>query len=132
MPGELKALNWVFPIGAILTIGGVFLYGLVERLSFGNTRVWWFSLLSETFFPALLIGSVLAIVGSFIERKRLLVKETRFRGIVCWAASAIAFLIFAMTGNVHGWTFTLIFPAFIGFVVGAVLLSKLGPGAPSA
>ncbi|MGA2095684.1 MAG: hypothetical protein ABSH39_05250 [Candidatus Acidiferrum sp.] len=88
--------------------------------------------MSETFIPALLIGSVLAILGSFIERKRLPVNATRFRGMICWAASAIAFLFFVIAGNVHRWTFTFILLAFIGFVAGAVLLSKWSPAAPSA
>jgi hypothetical protein len=43
----MKVLKWLFPIGAFLTVGGVFLYALVERLSFGDTRGWGYSLLSQ-------------------------------------------------------------------------------------
>jgi len=126
----MKVLKWFFPIGAFLTVGGVFLYALVERLSFGETRGWAYSLLSRTFFPALLIGAPFAIVGSFVERKRLSVKQTRFKGIICWCVSVISFLLFVTIGNVHGWTFTFVFPAFVGFVAGAVLLSKFSANNP--
>jgi hypothetical protein len=119
----MKVLKWLFPIGAFLTVGGVFLYALVEHLSFGDTRGWGYSLLSQTFFPALLIGAPFAIVGSFVERKRLSVNQARFKGIICWCVSVISFLLFVTIGNVHGWTFTFVFPAFVGFVAGAVLLS---------
>ena len=128
----MRALNVVFPIGATLTVGGVFLYALVERLSFGSTQDWWYSILSECFIPALLLGIMLAIAGSFIDRKRLPATQTRARGVLCWAVSGVSFLLFYTTGNVHGWTFTFIFPAFVGFIAGAVLLSKLTPRSPSA
>jgi len=127
MLDEMKAWNWVFPTGAILTVGGVFLYALVEHLSFGSTEGLGYAILSQSFFPALLLGTVLAIVGSFIDRKRLLVAETRTRGVLCWAASGVSFLLLVTTGNVHGWTFTFIFPAFVGFVAGSIFLSKLTP-----
>ena len=121
----MKVLKWLFPVGAILTVGGVFLYALVERLSFGDTQDWGYSIMSRTFFPALLVGTPLSIAGSFIERKRLPVKQTRLRGLICCGVSALSFLLFATIGNVHDWTFTFIFPAFVGFIAGAVLLSKL-------
>ena len=124
---EMRALNVVFPIGATLAVGGVFLYALVEHLSFGSTEGWGYSILSQSFFPALLLGTVLTIVGSFIERKRLPVTQSRARGMLCWTVSGISFLLLVTTGNVHGWTFTFIFPAFVGFVAGAVLLSKFTP-----
>jgi hypothetical protein len=127
MLDEMKAWNWVFPTGAILTVGGVFLYALVEHLSFGSTEGLGYAILSQSFFPALLLGTVLAIVGSFIDRKRLPVAETRARGVLCWATSGISFLLLVTTGNVHGWTFTFIFPVFVGFVAGSVFLSKLIP-----
>jgi hypothetical protein len=117
----MRALSVVFPIGATLTVGGVFLYALVEHLSFGSTQGWWYSILSESFFPALLLGTVLAIIGSFIDRRRLPVSQARVRGMLCWVISGISFLLLFTTGNVHGWTFTFIFPAFVGFVAGAVL-----------
>src|SRR3981081_332276 len=110
----MRALNVVFPIGAALTVGGVFLYAFVEHLSFGSTQDWLYSILSQSFFPALLLGTVLAIAGSFIDRKRLPVTQTRARGVLCWAMSGISFLLLITTGNVHGWTFTFIFPAFVG------------------
>jgi len=125
MLGEMKAWNWVFPTGAILTVGGVFLYALVEHLSFGGTEGLGYATLSKSFFPALLVGTVLAIVGSFIDRKRLPVAATRARGVFCWAASAVSFLLLVTIGNVHGWTFTFIFPAFVGLIAGSVFLSKL-------
>ena len=125
MFGEMKMWNWVFPTGAILTVGGVFLYALVEHLSFGSTEGLGYAILSQSFLPALLLGTVLAIVGSFVDRKRLPVTESRARGVLCWAASAVSFLLLETIGNVHGWTFTFIFPAFVGFVAGSVFLSKL-------
>jgi len=124
----MKILKWLFPIGAILTVGGVFLCAIWERL--GDTQGWGFSLLSESLFLALLIGAPLAIVGSFVERKRLSAKQTRFWGIICWGVSTVSFLLFVTVGNVHGWTFTFIFPAFVGFVAGAVLLSKFSENNP--
>jgi hypothetical protein len=127
----MKILKWLFPFGAILTVGGVFLYALVERLSFGDTRGWGYSVLSQSFLPALLIGAPSAIVGSFVERKRLSVKQTRVRGIICWGVSALSFLLLLTVGNVHGWTFTFIFPAFAGFVAGIILLSKFSANNPS-
>ena len=127
----MKVLKWLFPIGAFLTVGGVFLYALVERLSFGDTRDWGYSLLSQTFLPALLIGAPVAIVGSFVERKRLSVKQTRFKGMICWGVSVLSFLLFLTIGNVHGWTFTFIFPTVVGFIAGAVLLSKSSANNPS-
>jgi hypothetical protein len=128
----MKILKWLFPAVAMLTVGGVFLYALVERLSFGDTQNWGYSLLSQSFFPALLVGTPLAIAGSFVERKRLAVKQTRIRGIICWGISTLSFLLFITVGNVHGWTFTFIFPAFVGFVAGAILLSKFSPKNPSS
>jgi hypothetical protein len=122
---EMRALNWVFPTGAILTVGGVFLYALVENLSFGGTEDWGYAMLAQSFIPALLLGTLLAIVGSFLDRRRLPVTQTRTRGAICWFASAVSFLLLVKTGNVHGWTFAFIFPAFVGFIAGAVFLSKL-------
>jgi hypothetical protein len=128
---EMRALDVVFPIGATLTVGGVYFEALVEHLSFGSTGRWGYSILSQSFFPVLVLGTVLAIVGSFIDRKRLPVTQSRPRGILCWTVSGISFLLLVTTGNVHGWTFAFIFPAFVGFIAGAVLLSKFTPQ-PSA
>jgi len=120
----MSASRWVFPTGAILTIGGVVLCALLEWRSFGHTQDWEFAILSETFLPSLLLGTVLAIVGSFLDRKRLPAIQTRVRAKLCWAASCTALLLFITTGNVHSWTFTYIFPTFVGFVAGAVLFFK--------
>jgi hypothetical protein len=76
----LRLLKWVFPIGAILNVGGVFLYALLEKHSFEDTQDWEFAVLSKVFIPSLLIGTLLAIVGSFFDRQRLLVAQTRVRG----------------------------------------------------
>jgi len=121
----------VFPVGAILNIGGVFLYALLERHSYETTRDWKFAILSATFIPCLLAGTALVIVGAFFDRHRLPVAKTRVRGVLCWVTSGISVLLLALVGNVHGWTFAFIFPAFAGFVTGAVLLSK-GSGARPA
>jgi hypothetical protein len=120
----MKVLKWVFPTGAILTVGGVFLYARLEQHSFENTQDLEFVILSQIFLPALLLGSVLAIVGSILDRLRLAVRQTRTRGIVCWVVSAASFLLLDTIGNVHGWTFTFIFPAFVGFIAGAIFLTK--------
>jgi hypothetical protein len=120
----MSALSWVFPTGAILTIGGVFLSALLEWQSFQTTRDWRFTVLSTTSIPSLLLGTGLAIIGSFLDRRRLPVTQISTRGKVCWVVSGISLLLLITTGNVHGWTFTYIFPTFAGFVAGAVLLSK--------
>jgi hypothetical protein len=127
----LRSLRWAFPIGAILNVGGVFLYALLERHSFENTQDWEFAVLSATFIPLLLVGTVLVIVGSFFDRRRLPVAQTRVRGVLCWVTSGISFSLLVSIGNVHGWTFAFIFPAFAGFVTGAVLLSKLTDTGPA-
>jgi hypothetical protein len=120
----MRVLNWIFPIGGLLTVGGVFLYALLERHSFENTQDWEFIILSQIFLPALLLGSVLAIVGSLFDRNRLRQTQTRARARMCWLVSGISFLLLFTTGNVHGWTISFAFPAFVGFFTGAVLLSK--------
>ena len=120
----MKASAWIFPVGASLNLGGVFLYALLEWHSFENTQDWEFTVLSATFIPSLLIGTVLVIVGSFFDRRRLSVTQTRVRGVLCWVTSGISFALLETIGNVHGWTFAFIFPAFAGFGAGAVLLSK--------
>jgi peptidoglycan/LPS O-acetylase OafA/YrhL len=120
-----RALRWVFPIRTILAIGGVFLDAVLEKHSFENTSDWKFEVLSGTFLPSLLGGTLLAIVGSFIDRTRLRVAQTRARGISCLVVSGISFLLLAAVSNVHDWTISFVFPAFGGFVAGAVLLSKL-------
>jgi hypothetical protein len=109
----------------------VFLYALLEKHSFENTQDWEFALLSATFIPSLLVGTLLVIVGSFFDRRRLPVARTRVRGVLCWITSGISFALVASVGNVHGWTFAFIFPAFAGFVAGAVLLSKLTDARPA-
>jgi len=123
----MRALNTVFPIGASLTVGGVFIAFLVERADFWSTGGWGYSLLSESFLPALLLGTASAIIGSFLDRKGLSVAQARGRGMVCRAASGFSFLLLVTTGNVHGWAFMFIFPTFAGFVAGAVFLSKFIP-----
>gem|GEM_PF-6952541 len=121
----MKPLNWVFPTGAILTIGGVCLCALLDWHSFYETRDWEFAVLSRSFPLALILGAILAIVGSFIDRQRLPIIQTRAIGLLCWAASGISFLLLITNFNVHGWTITFIFPVFVGFVTGLVFLSKL-------
>src|SRR5215467_8590575 len=58
----------LFPVGAGLTLGGVLLYAALDYHSFNDTQDWLFAVLSNTFLPALLIGTPLAIVGSAIDR----------------------------------------------------------------
>jgi hypothetical protein len=121
----MRVLKLVFPIGAVMTVGGVFLYAQLERHSFENTQDLEFAVLSQIFMPVLLLGSGLAIVGSFLDRQHLTAKKSRARGLVCWLVSAVSFVLLGTIGNVHGWTFSFIFPAFVGFISGAVFLSKL-------
>ena len=122
--------RFLFPVGSILTIGGVFAYAVLDCPSIGNAPGWGFAILTQTFIPALLVGAPLAIVGSFVERSRLSVGQARFRGLVCLAVSAISFLLFLVRRNVHDWTFTCIFPAVVGFIAGVVLLSRLEDANP--
>ena len=128
----MKALKWVFPTGAILTVGGVFLCALLEWHSFDNAQDWEYLILSKSFVPVLLLGTVLALIGSVLDRRRLPITETRPRGITCWLASGVSLLLLIKTGNVHGWAITFMFPAFAGLVAGAVLLSKLTENNPGA
>jgi hypothetical protein len=123
--------RWVFPLGAILNVGGVFLYAFLERHSFESTQDWEFAVLSAIFIPSLLVGTLLVIIGSVFDRRRLPVAQTRVRGVLCWITSGISFALLASAGNVHGWTFAFIFPAFAGFVTGVVLLSKLTDTGPA-
>jgi hypothetical protein len=109
----------------------MFIYALLEWHSFENTQDWEFVVLSAIFIPTLLVGTVLVIVGSFLDRRRLPVAQTRVRGVLCWIASGVSFSLLATIGNVHGWPFAFIFPAFVGFLTGAVLLSKLGDAGPA-
>lgn len=124
---EMGGAKWVFPIGVILTIGGVALYALVEHLSFGNTSNWEYEILSQMFLPALFLGTGTAIAGSVIDRRRLPSREARIRGLWCLLGSGVSLLFLANIGNVHSWTESFIFPIFVGFVTGVILLS-----APSA
>ena len=121
----MSASAWVFPIGSTLTIVGVAQCALLDWVSFESTRGMAFAILSETFLPSLLLGTVLAIIGSLVDRKRLPVKEAITRGKFCWLVSGISLVLLISTGNVHRWTFTYIVPAFVSFIAGAVLLSKL-------
>jgi hypothetical protein len=50
--------------------------------------------------------------------------------MICWLVSGVSVLLLYSVGNIHGWTFTFIFPAFVSFVAGAALLSKLTDDSP--
>jgi hypothetical protein len=117
----MSASSWVFPTGATLTIGGVVLCSLDEW------QHWDLMIPPGIFLPLLLLllGTPLAVIGSFLDRKRLSVAQVRARGKVCWAVSGVSLLLLIATGNVHRWTFTYVFPTFAGFVAGVVLLSKV-------
>src|ERR1700680_3300445 len=133
MTDRMKVLRWVFPTGALLTIAGVFLCALLEWHSFDNTQDWEYVILSKSFVPALLLGTILALIGSVVDRRRLPITETRPRGITCWLASAASLLELLKGGEfVHGWRIIFMFPLFVGFVSGVVLLSKLTENNPGA
>lgn len=121
--GLSRGIKWVFPLGAILNVSGVFLCALLEWHSLGNTQDWRFAVLSNTFFPSLLVGTALVMIGSFLDRQRLPARQARRRGILCWVVSAVSFSLLASLGNVHSWTFTFIFPAFTGLIAGIIFLS---------
>jgi predicted permease len=110
-------------MGAVLTVGGVLLYAALERHSFYNTDDWLFAILSSSFLPALLIGTPLTIVGAATDRM-LPTKRARNQGLICWAVAVLSLFLFARFGNVHGWTFSFIFPAFAGFFAGAIYLLR--------
>jgi hypothetical protein len=114
----------VLPTGAILIVVGVYLNALLERLGLGNTQDGEYKTLSAILPLLLLVGTLLVIVGSFLDGRRLPAAQTRVRGILCWVAGGISFLLLVTIGNVHGWTAIFIVPAFAGFVAGVVLLSK--------
>jgi peptidoglycan/LPS O-acetylase OafA/YrhL len=120
--GGMKVLRCMFPIGALLIVGSVLLDALLAHLTVNDPRT--FTILVNSFLAALLLGTLLGIVGSFIERRRLPVARARRVGVVCWSASLISVVLMATIGNVHDWTFSLIFPAFVGFLAGVVLIAK--------
>jgi hypothetical protein len=118
----MRVSIWFFPVGGVLTIGGVFLCAALEIHSFNTTLDWLFSVLLAAFPTALLIGMLLTIVGAVLDRRRLPVKQTRVRGFISWAAAVISFLLLRQTGNLHGWTFTWFFPGIAGLIAGAIYL----------
>ena len=122
----MKMLNWAFPAGALLTVAGVLLSTPWDRHSYIHSGVWTISYVS-----ALALGTLLAIIGSVLERRRLPVRDTRPIGITCWLASGVSLLLMLQGANLHDCAVVFSVPAFVGFVSGAVLLSKLTDG-PSA
>jgi hypothetical protein len=122
---KTRALCWVFPTGVILTLGGVLLSALREWDSFNNIPGWAETIRSPAWVFMLFLGALLAIVGSFLERRRLPITETRPRGLTCWIACVISLFFMLKGSNFHNWRVIFIFPAFVGFASGAVLLSKL-------
>ena len=112
----------LFPVGAVLVIGGLAMAAEVDRLSFHNTQDWDYRLLEMVFLPSLLLGTVLATVGSAFDRRRLAAKQSNQRGVLCLLCSGIALVLFAAFGNVHGWTFMFFFPMVTGLISGAILL----------
>jgi MFS family permease len=121
---QRRIVRWIFLAGVLLNLGGVLLCALLEIHSFHNTQDWQFAMLETIFMPALLAGTVLVIVGSVVDRRGLPVARARTRGWFCLAASVLSFVLLALVGNVHSWTFTFIFPAFAGLVAAGVFLSK--------
>jgi hypothetical protein len=109
------------PIGATLTIGGVFLCALLQWRSDYETQDWVFSFLSDAFFLSLVAGTVLWIAGSFLGNKFLTATQAKKRRLFRWIASGSSLILLLTTGNVHGWTFTFAFPAFAGFAAGVVV-----------
>jgi len=112
----------LFPVGAVLIIGGVAMAAALDRHSFYNTQDWEFRVLATTFLPSLLLGTVLATVGSAFDRRRLAAKRSKLRGVLCLLCSGVPFVLFEALGNVHGWTFTFFFPIVAGVMSGAILL----------
>lgn len=68
-------------------VPGQLLGGKWIHADVGITR---FSVKRTYFMSTLLLGSVLAIVGSIVDRIRLTVRQTRLRGIICRIASAVS------------------------------------------
>jgi hypothetical protein len=112
----------LFPIGAVLVIGGVAMAAELERHSLYNTQDLEFRLLETIFLPSLLLGTVLAIIGAAFDRRKLSPKESKQRGSLCLLCSGLALVLFVAFGNVHGWTFTFFFPMLTGLISGAILL----------
>lgn len=67
----------LFPVGAILVIGGVAMTAELDRRRFYNTQDWEFRLLETIFLPSLLLGTVLAPIGSAFDRRRLVAKQLK-------------------------------------------------------
>ena len=116
--------RFIFPTGASLTVAGVVLYSALEKLSFNSPRDWLFAALEVTFLPALIIGTLLTIIGAAINRKRMSVATARRYGLLCLVASGISFALLKIIGNVHSWTFSFFFPAWAGFLAGVIYLTK--------
>ena len=111
------------PVGAALTLGGLLSSAALDHYSFSGTQARLEAPLSATFLLALFIGTPLTVVGSFVDRP-ITGKQARHRGFFCWLAAAVSILFFALFGNVHGWTFFFIFPAFAGFFAGTIYLYR--------
>jgi len=103
----------------------VLLNGLAEGHSFESTQDLQYLVSSRIYFPSLLAGTMLTIVGSFFDRQRLPMPQVRVRGILCLVGAGVSFWLLFWIGNVHSWTFAFIFPTFAGFIAAAILLSKL-------
>jgi hypothetical protein len=92
LPGEMRALNVVFPIGATLTVlEGCFSKIWSNILVLGARKVGAIQFCPSPSSPGCSSALWLAIVGSFIDRKRLPVTQSRARGILCWTISGIFF-----------------------------------------
>ncbi len=125
---RIPLVSWMFPTGAVLTISGVFLYAALEYVSFQNAQGPLFSVLSIIFFPALVVGTPLAILGSLLDVWQLTTRDARNRGLICLAVGCVSALLVKYTFNVHGWTISFAFPAFAGIVCGLIYLVKMGVG----
>jgi hypothetical protein len=123
---KMKILHRVFPVGVVLTIGGVlfiplirvdhnYAFGIIDQLG---------DMTGLILLVTLLGGSLLMIAGSFIDR-RLPVAKTKPRGRLCWfvcIGSILPFVAFRL--GFDDPIVLLIFPAFAGLVGGAVLSSR--------
>ena len=105
----MKALEWLFPIGAILSIYGVLvelLLRLDEATRFEGAHGItipsdWGYRIYVTMPLSLFCGALLILAGSIMDRKVLPICRTKPRGMACWILSVVS--VFFMVA--HKWGF---------------------------
>ena len=100
---NLNFSRWLFPLGAILAIGGLAM-----------------SAVSAFFLLLSLMGCLLAIVGAVFDKFRLAAEQLRVRGKLCLISGGLSLIAFWVNPNFHTWASAFFFVMLAGFTSGAV------------